>query len=100
MDGGEKVKIHYTSHGIDHFCNDTMLNLSGKYFSKNSMMRVNEILEKSTYIPTSHNLSHPRTDGRNLWFSYHDADGRDVYFKVNWNANIKKYELYSVVDSI
>ncbi|MBQ2051728.1 MAG: hypothetical protein II495_05780, partial [Paludibacteraceae bacterium] len=63
------------------------------------LKRLKQILEKSTYIPTSHNLSHPRTDGRNLWLSYHDADGRGVYFKVNWNANVKKYELYSVVDS-
>ena len=64
------------------------------------MMRVNEILEKSIYIPTSHNLTHPRTDGRDLWFTYIDADGRGVYFKVCWNNNLKRHEFYSVVDKM
>ena len=56
------------------------------FHSLSYLKRLKQILEKSTYIPTSHNLSHPRNDGRNLWFSYHDADGRGVYFKVNWNC--------------
>ncbi len=77
-----------------------MLNLSGKYFSHASMLKVNEILEKSMYVPSSHELSHPRTDGRELWFTYKDADGRGVYFKVCKNNKIKAYELYSVVDEI
>jgi len=98
IDNGVAIGIHYTSKGIKHFVNDTMLTLSGKYFSKNSMMRVNEILEKSKYVPTSHALTHARKDGRELWFSYSDNEGRGVYFKVNWNKNIKRYELYSVTD--
>jgi hypothetical protein len=100
IDDGKEIRINYTSHGLDHFANDAMLNLSGKYFSRTSMMKVNEILEKATYFPSSHALSHPRTDGRELWFTYKDADGRGVYFKVCKNSKIKAYELYSVVDEI
>ena len=77
-----------------------MLSLSGKYFSRKSMMRVNEILANSTYVPTTHGLVHPRSDGRELWFTYTDADGRGVYFKVCWNRELSTYELYSVVDNI
>ena len=98
IDNGQVIQIGYTSKGLDHFANDAMLTLSGKYFSRNSMMRVNEILEKSTYISTSHNLIPPRTDGRDLWFTYTDVDGRGVYFKVCWNNQLKIHELYSVTD--
>ena len=77
-----------------------MLNLSGKYFSEESMMRVNEILEKSKYVQTPHAKKHPRTDGRELWFYYKDADGRGVYFVVAWSRYTKKYDLYSVVDEL
>ena len=100
IDNNERIEIYYTSKGLDHFCNDAMLTLSGKYFSRASMMKIDEILKKSTYLPGPHGLTHPRTDGRDLWFSYQDADGRSVYFKVDWNKKLKKYELYSVVDSI
>lgn len=100
IDNGQVIRISYTSKGCDHFANDAMISLSGKYFSRKSMMRVNEILEKSIYIPTSHNLTHPRTDGRDLWFTYIDADGRGVYFKVCWNNNLKRHEFYSVVDKM
>ena len=100
IDEGKPVEIHYTSRGLDHFANDAMLTLSGKYFSRSSMMRVNEILEKSTYVPTPHELTHPRTDGRDLWFSYTDSEGRGVYFKVAWNNKMKIHELYSVKDRL
>lgn len=100
IENGIKISIGYTSHGLDHFANDAMLNLSGKYFSRESMLHVNEILEKSTYIPSSHILNHYRTDGRDLWFSYKDGDGRGVYFKVCWNGRLRMYELYSVVDKL
>lgn len=100
IDNGQVIQIGYTSKGLDHFANDAMISLSGKYFSRNSMMSVNEILEKSIYTPTSHSLIHPRTDGRDLWFTYTDADGRGVYFKVCWNNNLKMHELYSVVDKM
>ena len=100
IDNGETIEIYYTSKGLDHFCNDAMLNLSGKYFSESSMMRINEILEKSTYIPTDHGKSHSRGDDREFWFTYEDAEGRGVYFKVAWQKSMKKYTLYSVVDTL
>lgn len=59
------------------------------------MKNINNIIEKANYISTSHGLTHPRTDGRDLWFSYKDA-----YFKVCYNSNMKMYELYDVVDKI
>lgn len=97
IDNAQVIQISYTSHGLDHFANDAMLSLSGKYFSRKSMLKINEILAKSTYVPTLHGLSHSRDDGRNLWFSYIDGDGRGVYFKVCKNA-LGSYELYSVTD--
>ena len=60
------------------------------------MLKINEILAKSTCVPTLHGLSHSRDDGRNLWFSYIDGDGRGIYFKVCKNA-LGSYELYSVI---
>lgn len=62
------------------------------------MMRVNEILEKSIYIPTSHTLKKTRTDGRDMWFKYSDNEGRGVFFKVCWNTKLGIHELYSVTD--
>ncbi len=100
IDNGQIINIKYSSHGLDHFANDAMLNMSGKYFSYNSMLNVDKILEKSTYIQSDHRLIHSRTDGRDLWFSYKDSDGRGVYFKVCWNNKMNTYELYSVVDVI
>lgn len=98
IDNGEVIEIRYTNKGIKHFCNDAMINLSGKYFSESSMMNIDSIIAKSSYIPTSHSLIHPRKDGRDLWFKYIDGDGRGVYFKIAWNRNNKIYELYSVTD--
>lgn len=100
IDNGQQITIKYTSRGLDHFANDAMLTLSGKYFSKNSMMRINEILENSIYVPTKHSLKHSRTDGRNLWFRYIDNEGRGIYFHVCWNEQLKTHELYSVTDKI
>lgn len=57
IDNGQQITIKFTSRGLDHFANDAMISLSGKYFSKKSMMRVNKILEKSVYIPTSHTFN-------------------------------------------
>ena len=100
IDNGERIEINYTNKGLNHFANDAMLTLSGKYFSEASMIKINEILEKAEYIPTRHELSHPRTDKRSLWFTYSDSEGRGVYFKVAYNKDIKKYELYSLADKI
>lgn len=100
IDDNVSIDIHYTSKGLDHFANSAMLTLSGKYFSEKSMKDINNILSKSQYIPTSHGLIHPRTDGRDLWFAYKDTDGRGVYFKIAWNSKLKFYELYDVVDKM
>ena len=99
IDNGENVEIRFTTDGIKHICNDAMVKLSGKYFSKYSMMRIDEIFKDSIYIPTSHKLKKPRTDGRELWFSYKDNDGRGVYFKANFrNRKGGYYELYSITE--
>lgn len=100
IDNGQHIEITYTSVGLDHFVNDVLLVLSGKYFSRKSMMYVHKMLERSSYIPTSHKLRHPRTDGRNLWYmyAYPSSDGKVVYFKVTYNMMLKRYELYSVGD--
>ena len=98
IDDGQQITIMFTSRGLDHFANDAMISLSGKYFSKKSMMRVNEILEKSVYVPTSHTLTKARTDGRDMWFKYSDNEGRGVFLKVCWNTKLDIHELYSVTD--
>lgn len=97
IDNNQRIVIRYTKRGIDHVAKDAMLMLSGKYFSRKSMLKINEILAKSSYVPTLHGLSHFRDDGRNLRFSYIDGDGRGIYFKVCKNA-LGSYELYSVTD--
>lgn len=97
---GKKIEVVYTKSGITHFCRDAMIVLSGKYFSEESMMRIDEIFSKSKYVPTSNLLKKERKDGRSLWFTYQDADGRGVYFKVAYNSSRKLYELYSIVDKI
>lgn len=99
IDNNEKIEIHYTRAGLEHFCRSAMFTLSGKYFSRKSMLHVNEIVEKSTYVPTNHALVHQRTDSRNVWFRYKDNDGRGIYFQVARNdQNQGRYELYSVTD--
>ena len=98
IDDGKVISIHYSNAGIKHFCNDAMIRLSGKYFSETSMMNIDKIIAKSTYVPSSHSLYKARTDGREMWFKYKDADGRGIYFKVSWNSSNKYYELYSVTD--
>lgn len=100
IDNGQAIEISYTSRGLDHFANDALLNHSGKYFSRHSMMRINESLEKAVYLPTSHKLKHPRTDGRNLWFTYADSERPGVYYKVTFNSMIGKYEFFAVVDRL
>lgn len=99
IDNGENVEVKFTTEGVKHICNDAMINLSGKYFSKDSMMRIDEIFRDSVYIPTSHKSNKPRKDGRDLWFSYKDNDGRGVYFKANFrNRQGGYYELYSITE--
>lgn len=96
IDDGVKITIHFTRKGIDHFCNDVLLTLSGMYFDEESMKTIDTILSKAQYVQTSHEKIHSRKDGRDLWFAYLDSEGRGVYFKVCLNKNIKGYEFYSV----
>lgn len=82
IDNGRQITIHFTSRVLDHFANDAMILLTSKYFNKKTMMRVNEILESSVYVPTSHTLKKTRTDGRDMWFKYSENEERYVFFKV------------------
>ncbi|MBO4692373.1 MAG: hypothetical protein J5604_06305 [Bacteroidales bacterium] len=100
VDRQKKIEIHFTKKGINHFCNDAIITLSGRYLDENSMKKIDEILSKAMYLPTPHTLSSSRNDGRILWFVYIDADRRGVYFKVCWNKNLKVYEFYSVVNQL
>lgn len=100
IDDEQQITIKYTSRGLDHFANDAMIRLSGKYFSSKSMLRIDEILKESIYVPTQHGLSHERTDGRDLWFKYKDNEGRGVFFHVCWNSKLGTHELYSVTDKM
>ena len=100
IDLQKKIEIHFTKKGIDHFCNDALITLSGRYLNEDSMKKIDEILSKAMYLPTPHTLSSSRKDGRILWFVYKDTDKRGVYFKVCWNKNLKMYELYSVVNQL
>lgn len=60
---GVSIDVGFNRRGIDHVVQDAMMKLSGKYFSKDSLYRINEILAKSTYLPTSHSLYKARKDG-------------------------------------
>lgn len=96
---GQKILIEFDHKGIDHIARDALLNLSGKYMSKPSMVNIDHILKESEYVPTEHELKHSRTDHRKIWFKYKDTQGRGVYFSVAHSPNSqKKYTLYSVSD--
>lgn len=99
IDDNEKIEVYFTKKGIEHVVNDALLTLSGKYFSEKSMMRIKEIFDSAEYVPTSHGLTHPRDDKRNLWFAYTDTEGRGVYFKVAKGSN-GHYEIHSAVDTL
>ena len=100
IDNEQPIEICFTKKGVKHFCNDALLLLSGKYFSEDEMKLINYILEKAEYLESYHSLKHLRSDGRDLWFTYKDKEGRGVYFKVSWSRYTKQYELYSVVEKI
>lgn len=100
IDNNAKIEIHFTRSGINHFCNDVMLTLSGKYFTEESLKSVDTILSRSSYIPTVHISNHSREDGRYLWFTYKDTDGIGIFFKVDKQTRSGLYELYSIVDKI
>lgn len=98
---GKIIKVGFNRRGIDHVAQDAMMKLSGKYFSKDSLYRIDEILAKSTYLPSSHELYKTRKDGTDLFFKYTDNDGRGIIFKVAHNPTAgdgKFYFLYSIDD--
>lgn len=95
------IEVGFNTRGLEHVAQDAMIKLSGKYFSKNSLYHLDEILAKSTYVPTPHGLYKNRKDGTQYFFKYQDSQGRGVYFKVAYNPTAgdgKKYFLYSVSD--
>lgn len=95
------IKVGFNRESCEHLSRDAMLKLSGKYFSKDSLYRIDEIFAKATYLPTSHELYKNRTDGKKLFFKYTDSEGRGVIFKVAYNPTAgdrKFYTLYSIDD--
>ena len=76
---GKKIEVGFNARGLEHVAQDAMIKLSGKYFSKNSLYRIDEILAKSTYIPSSHILYKDRKDGIVLFYKYQDNEGRGAY---------------------
>lgn len=95
------IKVGFNRESCEHLSRDAMLKLSGKYFSKDSLYKIDEIFAKATYLPTSHELYKNRTDGKKLFFKYTDNDGRGVIFKVAYNPTAgdrKFYTLYSIDD--
>ncbi len=96
---GKKIKIEFDHDGVKHVARDAMLTLSGKYMSRKSMVNINHILANASYIRTSHVLSHPRKDERQMWFKYKDNQGRGLYFSIAYTPKREKqYTLYSVTD--
>lgn len=79
-----------------------MMKLSGKYFSKNSLYRFDEILANATEVPSSHTLYKERNDGKTKFFKYADSDGRGVIIKVAYNptAGDKKFYFPYAIDDI
>lgn len=94
---GKPVVIEYVHRDVIHAARDMMVVLSGKYFSRESMLRINETLEKAEYIPTPHNDKEDRKDGRKMWFKYKDTDGRGVYFGVSKIMD-GRYTLHTITD--
>lgn len=98
---GKTIQVGFNRESCEHLSRDAMLKLSGKYFSKDSLYRIDEIFDKATYLPTTHKLYKNRTDGKKLFFKYTDNDGRGVIFKVAYNPTAgdrKFYTLYSIDD--
>lgn len=98
---GKTIEVGFNRESCEHLSRDAMLKLSGKYFSKESLYRIDEIFAKASYLPSSHELYKERNDGKKLFFKYTDNDGRGVIFKVAFNPTAgdrKFYTLYSIDD--
>lgn len=101
---GQTLHVEFLGKGLAHVANDAMLTLSGKYFSRNSMVHIDKILAQSTYVPTSHELYKPRSDGKTKFFRYQDSQGRGVYFGIAKDNKGPKgstrHYLYTVTDQL
>lgn len=101
---GQTIHVTFPGSGIEHVANDAMLTLSGKYFSRESLVHIDKILAQSTYVPTSHELYKTRTDGKTKFFRYQDNQGRGVYFGIAQDNNgprgATRHFLYTVTDKL
>lgn len=95
------IEVGFTQKGCEHFARDAMGTLGGKYFSRRSMNRIDEILAKSTYYNTEPAPGHGK--GIVSFFHYTDNDGRGVYFGIahepNQGRGIRHY-LYALTDTM
>ena len=94
------IKVGFTKRGLEHISRDVMIILSGKYFSKDSLYRIDEMLSQSTYVRTDKTPEHGH--GITKFFKYSDNEGRGVYFGVAYNPNpskgFPKHYLYTITD--
>lgn len=98
---GVKINVQFNRNDVNHVAKDALRTLSGKYFSRESMIHIDRILASAEYVPTNHALYKNRTDDRTMFFRYKDSQGRGVYFKVGYRANPgdgKHYTLHSISD--
>lgn len=95
------IEVGFTQKGCEHFARDAMAMLGGKYFSRRSMNKIDEILAKSTYYNTEPAPDHGK--GIISFFHYKDNDGRGVYFGIahepNQGRGIRHY-LYALTDTM
>lgn len=99
--GGQTINVQFNRKDVNHIAKDALRTLSGKYFSRESMINIDKILASSKYVPTDHLLYKERSDDRTMFFRYKDSQGRGVYFKVGYRSNPgdgKHYTLHSVSD--
>lgn len=98
--GGEEIEVVFTKAGLEHVARDAMLNLSGKYMSRKSMINIDEILRSSVYIEKQV-PKEPRKDKKEFFFAHTDTQGRQLFLKVAFDRATNKkgrYYLYTVTD--
>lgn len=99
QDKDMKIKIEFDHKGVNHVARDAMILLSGKYMSRDSMINIDRILANSSYMRTTHQNAHDRSDSRMRWYKYQDSQGRGLYFSVAQSSeHPRRYTLYSVSD--
>ncbi len=68
----KNIEVCFTKKGCSHLTRDSMIVLSGKYFSKKSMLGIDKIFKKSEYVTTNNRLTKERVDNRIKFFRYRD----------------------------